>query len=278
MKQQPSSPNSVEKALRILLSFREDQPVWGVRELSLALGFSPATVQRLLQTLKEYGFVAQEERTRQYRLGNVYFRFLTALQNRFPITRQALPRMQDLMSLTQETVHLNVIDGKERVCIEHVESEQHLKAGMPVGHRSPLYAGASSKCLLAFSPPEFVEEYLRQVEPIALTENTLTTRSMLHAEIERIQRQGYAQSLGERTPGLGSLSAPVLGHQGVVLAALSLAIPEIRYRDQNHRRICLNLLRQTAAQLSEMMGFLGRCGGNHREFAEPENQKTEQKR
>lgn len=254
MKQSSSSLNSVEKALRILLAFREEQPVWGVRELSTALGFSPATVQRLLQSLKEYGFVVQEAPSRQYRLGHVYFRFLNVLQSRYPLARQALPHMQELMTRTRETVHLNVIDGRERLCIEHVESTQPLKAGMPVGHRSPLYAGASSKCLLAFSPPEFSRDYLQGVEPVALTENTLTDPAMLRAEIDRIRRQGYAGSLGERTPGLGSLSAPVLGHHGLVLAALSLAIPEIRYRDRRHRRACLDRLRRTAASLSEAMG------------------------
>lgn len=255
MKQKSSSLNSVEKALCILLAFTEERPVWGVRQLSAALKLSPATVQRLLQNLKEYGFVVQEEHTRQYRLGHVYFRFLNALQSRYPITRQALPPMQDLMSLTQETVHLNVIDGEERICIEHVESAQQLKAGMPLGHRSPLYAGASSKCLLAFSPPEFIHNYLQQVNLVALTENTLTDPSALRDEIERIRRRGYASSLGERTPGLGSLSAPVLGHHGLVLAALSLAIPEIRYRNRDHRITCLDRLRQTAAQLSQAMGY-----------------------
>ena len=49
---QPERTNSAEKALRILLSFQSEQPTWGVRELSTHLGFSPATVQRLLQVLK----------------------------------------------------------------------------------------------------------------------------------------------------------------------------------------------------------------------------------
>jgi len=255
MKQIASSPNSVEKALHILLAFSEAHPVWGVRELSAALRFSPATVQRLLQSLKEYGFVVQDERTRRYRLGHVYFRFLNVLQSRYPVARRALPRMQDLMSRTQETVHLNVIDGEERICIEHVESTQALKAGMPIGHRSPLYAGASSKCLLAFSPPEFVQRYLGRVAPAALTENTLTDVAELRAEIDRIRRQGYARSLGERTPGLGSLSAPILGHHGRIVAALSLAIPDIRYRNRGHRRACLELLQHTAAELSVSMGY-----------------------
>ena len=84
MKQNGSSVNSIEKALRILLAFQTEHPSWGVRELSAHLGFSPATVQRALQTLKAYGFVNQDPDTRQYRLGNVFFR------NRFAYLKERI--------------------------------------------------------------------------------------------------------------------------------------------------------------------------------------------
>jgi DNA-binding IclR family transcriptional regulator len=257
MKQYPSRRNSIEKALHILLAFGEEQSTWGVRELSSHLALSPATVQRILKTLKQYGFVDQNPDSRLYRLGPIYFRFLAILQRAHPIRRVAVPYMERLQARTQETVHLNVVQGLERVCIEHVESSQYLKASMPVGNRSPLYAGASSKCLLAFSAAEFRLQYLSRVSPVALTEDTLTDSSELAFEIERTRAEGYAASLGERTPGLGSLSAPVLNHNGIILAAISLAIPEIRFHDKKHRQACLRELRATAAELSQLMGYNG---------------------
>ena len=71
MKQNQTQFNSVEKALNILLTFQAEQPLWGVRALAANLGFSPATVQRVLNNLKAYDFVDQDPETRQYRLGNV---------------------------------------------------------------------------------------------------------------------------------------------------------------------------------------------------------------
>ena len=254
MKQRASRPNSVQKTLEILLAFRAAQPTWGVRELSQALGFSPSTVQRILKSLKTYGFLDQDADTRQYRLGNVYYRFLDTLQSMYPVTRVAMPFMKRLLSVTQETVHLNVLEGTERVCIEHVESPQLLKASMPVGNRSPLYAGASSRCLLAFSPPAFIDDYLRRVTPVALTGRTPTDPKQLRADIDLTRRRGWAESLGERTPGLGSLSAPVLNHNGTLLAAISLAIPEVRFRETRHRRFCLKELLSVARALSGAMG------------------------
>lgn len=255
MKQTPTNLNSVEKALKILLAFQNDHPVWGVRELAGYLSFSPATVQRILQTLKSHGFVEQDEQSRQYRLGSVYYRFISTLQSDQPITRAAHVFMQQLVTATRETVHLNIIQHTDRICIDHIESPQELKATMPIGNRSPLHAGASAKCLLAFSPQEFIETYLNTTALEAMTGQTITDAGELKKEIEKIRRLGYAASLGERIAGLGALSAPVLDHRGVVQAAISLAIPEIRYRDPVHRKFCIEALLASTRDFSKHMGY-----------------------
>lgn len=249
--------SSLEKALKILSAFSLEKPEWGIRDLASSLAFSPATVQRLVQTLKNFGFLDQDETTRKYRLGPVYFRYVEILQSQYPILKEALPLMRILCSQTGETTHLNVIDGRERLCIHSIESPQHLKAGMPVGNRSPLYAGASSKCLLAFSPKEFIEAYLGSVNLVPLTDETITDIEKLKADLSMIRSRGYATSTGERTPGLCSISVPIFGYGGSFIAALSLAIPAVRFSDLRHRSKCLEKLLETGERLSRRMGYGG---------------------
>ncbi|HDI60631.1 MAG TPA: IclR family transcriptional regulator [Desulfobacteraceae bacterium] len=254
--EQTERSNSIEKALRILLCFQAERPSWGVRELGGHLGFSPATVQRVLQTLKTHGFVAQDPVTRRYQLGVVFYAFVHALKGTYPITRTGRPFLQQLMADTGETVHLNIIEGQDRVCIDTVESPQALKASMPIGSRSPLYAGGSSKCLLAFWDPELRERYLQNLSAMKpFTDRTVTDPEVLRRELEEIRRRGYAASLGERNRGLGSLSAPVFDHHGQLLATVSLAIPEIRYQDAIHRNFCVRKLLYAARALSRVMGY-----------------------
>jgi DNA-binding IclR family transcriptional regulator len=257
MEQREQSLNSVEKALHVLLAFHAERPEWGVRELGAHLGFSPATVQRLLRILKDYAFVDQDPDTRQYRLGNIYFQFLHVLQSTYPVIKAAKPVMENLIACTQETVHLNIIEGMERLCIDSIESPQKLRGSMPAGERSPLYAGASAKCLLAFSPQSFINEYLNKMQIVPLTDKTIVEPTDIEKELLSVRRQGYASSLGERTPGLASLSAPVFDHNGLLLAALSLGIPELRFRDEQHSRHCLKALLECAGILSRTMGYSG---------------------
>jgi IclR family KDG regulon transcriptional repressor len=255
MKQKPTPPNVVQKALRLLMAFSREHPVWGVRELSAYLGFNQATVHRLLRDLRQYAFVDQDPATRRYRLGNIYFHFLYVFQSNYPFISLAKPVMRDLAQHTQETVHLNLIDGEERICVESVESPQRLRASMPIGEKSPLYAGASAKCLLAFSSEEFIEDYLRRTKLTPLTANTRIDLQVIRQEMEHSRSLGYVTSQGERTPGLASLSAPIFDHLGAMLASLSVTMPELRYQDQGHREFCLEALLKAATSLSQTMGY-----------------------
>ncbi len=247
--------NSIEKALEIMLKFQDVKPSWGIRELSTALQFSPATVQRILQVLKSYEFVRQDPLTRQYFVGNVFYRFLENLNSSNNLSRIGRRFMEEVAGATLETVHLNIIEGNMRICVDNIESPKVLKAGMPIGNQSPLYAGASAKCLLAFCEEEFKTAYLKTTKLEPVTDNTIIQQDKLIKELKKIKKQGYALSLGERTPGLGSLSAPVFNHKGLILASLSLAIPEIRFKQEDHLSNCINVLTGAAKSFSKAMGL-----------------------
>lgn len=246
---------SIEKALEIMLKFQDVKPSWGIRELSTSLGFSPATVQRILQVLKSYEFVRQDRHTRQYFVGNIFYRFLENLNSSNNLSRIGRRFMEEVALSTLETVHLNIIQDKIRICIDSIESPRELKAGMPIGSQSPLYAGASAKCLLAFSEEEFTTGYLNTAVLEPFTEETIIRRDTLCRELKKINKQGYALSLGERTPGIGSLSAPVFNYKGRILASLSLAIPEIRFKQEDHLSNCINVLTGAAKSFSKAMGL-----------------------
>ena len=125
---------------------------------------------------------------------------------------------------------------------------------MPIGNQSPLYAGASAKCLLAFSPDRFKTQYFKNTRRIPLTDKTIVDKTQLLDELNKIKKKGYAVSLGERTPGLGSLSCPVFNYKGDILASLSLAIPEIRITQKDHLAHCIHILTGAAHSFSKALG------------------------
>ena len=261
MPQIPGKRNAIEKALEVLLKFQASTPSWGIRELSCELGFSPATVQRILKSLKEYDFIRQDPATRKYYIGNIYYGFLETLTQTKTITGTGRRYMQALAKETQETVHLNIIEGALRICIDTIESPKVLKAVMPIGNQSPLYAGASARCLLAFSSSGFRQDYFETIQFTPLTGSTIVEKKRLTQELNRIRKQGHAISLGERTPGIGSISAPVFDYNGDILAALSLAIPEIRITRKTYLEKCITALTCEAVAFSKAMGLKNKATG-----------------
>jgi DNA-binding IclR family transcriptional regulator len=155
-------------------------------ELARRSGLSVSTAHRLALSMAEYGFLARNERG-EFRLG---YRF-----TRSTLENAALPVLTQLRDSTGETAQLWLRRGDFRICTLTVDSLAELKATLPQGSRLQLPAGSSGR-LLAGDPKALAEVGLR----------------------------GWTQSIATRTPGLGSVSAPVM-QQGRMVAAICLAVP-----------------------------------------------------
>ncbi|SDN73732.1 transcriptional regulator [Ensifer sp. YR511] len=122
------------------------------------------------------------------------------------------------------------------------------------GDRSPLYAGASNKLLLAAMSDAEIENYLANGSFRAFTENTIVDRASLWDEVASIRRQGYAESNSEKFLGGASLAAPIYNAERHIIAALSVSIPIERF-DDAHKQRCLARIIEAAHSISSELGY-----------------------
>ncbi len=120
-----------------------------------------------------------------------------------------LPRLRDR---TGESVQLYRRDGAHRVCISTAEPPSGLRDTVPIGARLPMTAGSGAKVLAAWTDPA--------TQRTLLTDAVYGERALLE-----VRRRGWAQSVGEREPGVASVSAPVRDGAGAVVAAVSVSGP-----------------------------------------------------
>ncbi|MEV7136272.1 helix-turn-helix domain-containing protein [Arthrobacter sp. NPDC093128] len=165
-------------------------------ELSRRTGLSLSTAHRLALQMAEYGFLRRTE-SGNFRLGDRFVR--SALEN------AGLPALRELRDRTGETAQLWVRRGDERICLLSADSRHELRAILPPGSRLPLPQGSSGRLLAA--------------EEEAMAELAST---------------GWIESVGVRTPGLGSVSAPVTTDEGII-AAVCLAMPLARVAESPGR-------------------------------------------
>jgi DNA-binding IclR family transcriptional regulator len=184
-------------------------------ELSRRTGLSLSTAHRLALQMVDYGFLRRTE-DGTFRLGQRFVR--SALEN------AALPVLHELRDSTGETAQLWVRRGDERVCLLSADSRHELRATLPPGSRLPLPAGSSGRLLAAD------DEVLAE-----------------------LASAGWIESVGSRTPGLGSISAPVQTGEGII-AAVCLAMPLARVTGspgQDHGAVVVRAARRIEEAVRE---------------------------
>lgn len=185
------------------------------------------TVHRLLNTLMRHDFV--ERNSHCYRIGLRAFAVGSAFLAHLDLRARALPFLFELRNLTGETVQMAVLENSEVVYIERVLSQSpvaYMKSR--VGAVLPAYCTGLGKALLAFAPPDLVQQYLETVPLVPQTSLTITDPQHLLEELAVIRRDGYAMDRGEREATVRGVAAPVFNHEGNAVAAVSVAGPAER--------------------------------------------------
>ena len=110
------------------------------------------------------------------------------------------------------------------------------------------------KVLLAGLPMEELHRVLSSRPLVRRTPNTITDRTALERELEKVRKRGYAVDNEESFPGIKCVAAPIQNHHGKVIAAISATVPTPRMTKQRMTEIT-KLVRETARSISERVGM-----------------------
>jgi DNA-binding IclR family transcriptional regulator len=196
----------------------------GIRDLSSATGFPPATIHRMVATLQERGYLKQDPVTKNYSLSLRFLELGSRVQEQFNLISIARPRIEELMAETREGVNLAVRDGDAVVYLDHVPSSYSMvRLFTKAGARVPLYATGVGKAFLSEEDREELDAYLRRTRRKPHTRNTLLDRDRFLAEMEGIRERGYALDNEEMEEGVRCVAALVYDHGGRPAGAISIS-------------------------------------------------------
>ncbi len=223
---------SVEKAVDILSCFTIEAPVLTVGEITRLTGLNQSTVSRLLATLAKKKCVEHVGPAGKYCLGVKFYQWGSVLRQKTNLADLARPVMERLRDVCGEEVSLYALSEGNRICLEAVKSRHGLARVTAVGKILPLHCGAAGKVLLAYLSNKERKKILHGKSLAKLTSITITDPILLEADLERIRRDGYAVSIGEREEGAYSVVAPVVGGKGEIVASLSISGPIFRLPEE----------------------------------------------
>ena len=247
--------SSVANAARVLKAFSAKNPTWGVSELAKKLSLSSSSTHRLLSTLADEGVLEQDADTGRYRLGLSVFDMAAAMPKQRTLHEAVLVSMTELRSRTGETVQVGVLDGREVVYVERLDSPNTLRVFTEVGRRVSAHRTSSGKAILAFSSKAQRDRLLEGWVLDRKTEFTITDPVALREELLVTRRRGYAENRQESEMGVVSVAAPIRDSTGDAVAALSLAGPHERM-DEN-RTMYSDAVVLLARTISLPMGWSG---------------------
>jgi IclR family pca regulon transcriptional regulator len=211
--------NGLARGLAVLRAFSRDKPGMTLSELASHTGLNPAVVRRCLNTLMHLGYVAKKDkifllRPEVFSLGSAYIESMN-------LEEVVTPHLQQVRDVTGNSTAMAVLSGMDVLFMVYVSTRLLTRIVAGVGTRFPAYATSAGKVLLAYQEREKLREYLERVNPQALTDATITSKSKLRTVLAEIRKQGFAATQGELDFGVVSVAVPVLNQDGRILASLA---------------------------------------------------------
>ncbi|MDO5646040.1 MAG: IclR family transcriptional regulator [Dermabacter sp.] len=189
-------------------------------QLVQSTGLARPTAHRLAVALEHHRLVTRDMQGR-FILGPRLTE-LAAAAGEDRLLAAAGPVLAALRDHTGESAQLYRRQGDHRICVATAERPIGLRDSVPLGATLTMRAGSAAQILLAWEEPDRLHRGLHGAR---------FTATMLSA----VRRRGWAQSVGERESGVASVSAPVRGPHGRVIAALSISGPIERMTRQPGR-------------------------------------------
>ena len=248
-----ASVGVLDKVVAILDAFQDGDTKLAPPEAAALLGLSEATTYRLMRALRDHGLLQSDGS--HYRLGLKLLGLAQRVLSGSGLVAVAIPHMKSLRDATEATVELHVLGGYSRVPIEMVIGRGPLRAMSELGVPLPLHLGASGRVLLMDADEEVAMTKARaSAEQDA---NMPWDERRYRAKLRQVREQGWDFSTGERDLEIASVAAPIHDRHGVVVAAIAVAAPATRFKEDAHRSLVIAQTRDCAAVISSALGHQG---------------------
>ena len=211
------------RVLRFLASQPDPVPL---DRIVRACDLPRSTAYHLLGAMIDEGFVVHLPDEHRYGLGVAAFEVGSGYVRQEPLQRIARRPLADLVDRSGHSAHLAVLHGRDVLYVLEERAPGRPPLVTDVGVRLPAHLTASGRALLALLPAPQV----RALYPSArefVDRHGLGPRSLsdLRRVLSETRQRGWATEAGEVTPGLASVAAAVVDHNGHPVAGIALTYP-----------------------------------------------------
>lgn len=209
---------TVHRVVKMLGAITASEGDVGVGELAQRVGLPIPTIHRLLHLLRKEGMVNWHPTDHKYSVGPELYRIAAVVSSSMTMPNLAQPELDALSRETGETVLLGMYQpGTASMSFAaRAEGSDPLQYRIQMHVPLSLVWGASGKAILAYLPDEVVDRALTSEQRNAQNGKAPPSIDQLGADLERVRKNGFAVSEGEKLLGARGIAAPVFDHHGIV--------------------------------------------------------------
>lgn len=212
-----------------------------------------STAYRFLAHLENAGYLVRDS-SGAYLLGPRLVHLGSGSTYQLTIRKVGRPILETLWRGTAETVNLAVLDGKQVLYLDVIESPHSFRLVSQIGMRRPLYCTALGKAILSSHSTTVREELLAGTKFEKLTPHSITRPADFLTELGRVQRRGYAIDDEEVELGARCVAAPIYDSSGSVAAAISVSGPITRMSRSQTSQVA-EAVKKAAREISHRLGY-----------------------
>ena len=187
-------------------------------DLSEKLALSRSTTHRLASALVDRRLLSFRPRE-GYALGPKLLELGHAASQQMHLPRVARPYLEHLSAVTDDTVHLGVLDGRFALYLDKVPGRRRVNIGSRLGERHPIASTGLGKALiLDKSEPEWSDFYAPEGASV-----DSAARLVWLERMRGYAEKGYAFDLEENEDQVRCVAAPIRSVEGRIVAAISVS-------------------------------------------------------
>lgn len=242
---------AAEASTKVIKYLAECEQEAGISEISRETGINKNMVFRILNTLENEGWVYCHEQ--KYSLTLLLFGLASKPISRLSLNTAATPILYELLNETGESTYLGVLKGNKVIYIQHLDGVKDVRVAGRLGGEYDLHCSAPGKVLLAYADADFIEE-CASTSLEKRTENSITEKKELLAELERVRQNEYATDCEEFGNGITCVAAPIFDHAGKVVGCVGNSALTLNHDSQSVIDRLLPHVLDAAKQISVRLG------------------------
>ena len=264
---------SLDRALAVLELIEQTPGGMGSGEIRRRLQIPKSSYGYLITRLIDKGYVMRDQETHQYKIGLTPLVLAYGALREMGFRSATEPTLYRLVSETGLAASIGVMERHRVLLVDRVESPEFAmeavdfanRGGKPVfgriirqrrerdiGRELPAHSNALGKVLLAHLSRRHVLEIIAKEGLPSITPKTIVSKVKLLAELERVRRQGFAESDEEQYLGVRGVAAPIFDASGETCAAVSITGDPAREVWKDSKRL-IELVRAGGWAISKSM-------------------------